>query len=306
MNSEAGEDAETHAAKLLECMILQFKGRIDSCIHPFVELVLTRLTREVATSELRTMCLQVIIAALYYNPDLLMQTLDKLQPANSNQSLFAHFVKQWLDDTHCFQGLHDRKIAVLGLVQLMTVPGDKRHPIINEMVSQLLPSALLLFEGLKVAYQQKANADNQSESDDGEDDDYDPDSDPEDLEDDEDHIPGTRIDFLGRLRSQLNHNSPFPVTSATIEDIEEEILSDAETDSCDDEFEQTALESYTTPLDSDDCPIDEYVEFKAVLENIQNTDPNWFNALMSPLNNQQRKSLNDVYTLALQRKNAAG
>ena len=59
LTGDSGEDAECHAAKLLEVILLQCKGRVDQCIPSFVELVLTRLTREVKTSELRTMCLQV-------------------------------------------------------------------------------------------------------------------------------------------------------------------------------------------------------------------------------------------------------
>lgn len=59
LTGDAGEDAECHAAKLLEVILLQCKGRVDQCIPSFVELVLSRLAREVKTSELRTMCLQV-------------------------------------------------------------------------------------------------------------------------------------------------------------------------------------------------------------------------------------------------------
>jgi hypothetical protein len=167
-----------------------------------------------------------------------------------------------------------------------------------------VPSALLLFDGLKIAYAQKANLENQSESEDEEEEDDDL-SDPEDLEDDEDHIAGIKNNLLHQLVTQLNTNSPFPVTSATIEDIEEDNLSDAETESAEDEYEQTALESYTTPLDNEDCDIDEYDEFKGVLDVIQQSDPNWYNVLMSPLNAQQQKSLKDVFTLAQQRRAAA-
>lgn len=75
------------------------------CIPSFVELVLQRLTREVKTSELRTMCLQVVIAALYYNPQLLFETLEKLQLAVSpTESITSHFIKQWIHDTDCFLG----------------------------------------------------------------------------------------------------------------------------------------------------------------------------------------------------------
>ena len=60
LEGDPGEDPECHAAKLLEVIVLQCKGmNIDQAIPIFVELVLKRLTREVKTSELRTMCLQV-------------------------------------------------------------------------------------------------------------------------------------------------------------------------------------------------------------------------------------------------------
>lgn len=60
ISGEAGEDPECHAAKLIEVMILQCKGQIDAFIPTFVELVLGRLMQEVKSSELRTMCLQVM------------------------------------------------------------------------------------------------------------------------------------------------------------------------------------------------------------------------------------------------------
>lgn len=53
------EDAECHAAKLLEVIILQCKGLVDQYIPSFIELVLARLRRDVKSSELQTMCLQV-------------------------------------------------------------------------------------------------------------------------------------------------------------------------------------------------------------------------------------------------------
>uniref|UniRef100_A0A3P9LH11 Importin 8 n=1 Tax=Oryzias latipes TaxID=8090 RepID=A0A3P9LH11_ORYLA len=78
--ADEGEDAECHAAKLLEVIILQCRGRgIDQCVPLFVEAALERLMRGVKSNELRTMCLQVAIAALYYNPALLVHTMDNMQ-----------------------------------------------------------------------------------------------------------------------------------------------------------------------------------------------------------------------------------
>lgn len=60
LNSDAEDESEVYAAKLLEVIVLQCSGKIDNCLPSFVELVLSRLTRKVKTSELRTMLLQVI------------------------------------------------------------------------------------------------------------------------------------------------------------------------------------------------------------------------------------------------------
>lgn len=59
LSKDMGEDPECHAAKLLEVLLLQYKNRIDAAAPLLVELAASRLLREVRTSELRIMCLQV-------------------------------------------------------------------------------------------------------------------------------------------------------------------------------------------------------------------------------------------------------
>lgn len=48
------------------------------------------------------MCLQVVIAALYYNPSMLLEMLNSLQI--SEKSVTEQFIKQWLHDCDCFLG----------------------------------------------------------------------------------------------------------------------------------------------------------------------------------------------------------
>lgn len=57
--SNTGEDPESHAAKLLECVIIQCRGKLDNIMPKLLEPALERLTKEIKTSELRQMCLQV-------------------------------------------------------------------------------------------------------------------------------------------------------------------------------------------------------------------------------------------------------
>uniref|UniRef100_A0A1B6E1F9 Importin N-terminal domain-containing protein n=1 Tax=Clastoptera arizonana TaxID=38151 RepID=A0A1B6E1F9_9HEMI len=302
LTGDAGEDPECHAAKLLEVIILQCKGHIDQCIPSFVELVLQRLMREVKTSELRTMCLQVVIAALYYSPQLLFETMDKLQLAvPPTESIASHFIKQWIHDTDCFLGLHDRKLCVLGMCTLITMT-PARPVAVNECAQQIVPALILLFDGLKRAYTAKA----QELDEEDEDDENGSDVDEEVLSSDEDDIDETGQGYLESLqdhatKSKKALNSGFNIV-ASIED------GNSGDESDDEDYEppeETALELYTTPLDEDNCTIDEYVIFKEVLQNLRQSDPAWYNALTGHLSVEEQKSLQDIIVLAEQRQAAA-
>ncbi|KAM7163551.1 importin-7 [Macrochelys suwanniensis] len=276
----AGEDAECHAAKLLEVIILQCKGRgIDQCIPLFVEAALERLTREVKTSELRTMCLQVAISALYYNPHLLLNTLENLRFPNNVEPVTNHFITQWLNDVDCFLGLHDRKMCVLGLCALIDL--EQIPQVLNQVSGQILPAFILLFNGLKRAY--ACHAEHENDSDD--DDEGEEDEEAEELGSDEDDIDEDGQEYLEILAKQAGEDGDD-------EDWEE------------DDAEETALEGYSTIIDDDDNPVDEYQIFKAIFQTIQNRNPVWYQALTHGLNEEQRKQLQDIATLADQRRAA--
>ncbi|KAK8784228.1 hypothetical protein V5799_009407 [Amblyomma americanum] len=65
------------------------------------------------------------------------------------------------------------------------------------------------------------------------------------------------------------------------------------------------MESTTTSLHEEECPVDEYPVSK-VMRGIQNTDPMWFGALTSgPQSVEQKRSPQEVNVLTDQRKAAA-
>uniref|UniRef100_A0A673MGW6 Importin N-terminal domain-containing protein n=1 Tax=Sinocyclocheilus rhinocerous TaxID=307959 RepID=A0A673MGW6_9TELE len=283
LSGDPGEDPECHAAKLLEVIILQCKGRgIDQVVPLFLTTALERLTREVKTSELRTMCLQVAIAALYYSPPLLLNTLENLRFPNNTEPITNHFISQWLKDIDCFLGLHDRKMCVLGLCALMDL--DQRPQAVNQVAGQLLPAAILLFNGLKRAYACRAEHEN-DEDEDGEDGEEEEEN--AELGSDEDDIDDEGQDYLEMLAKQAGEDGDD-------EDWEE------------DDAEETALESYTTLVDDEDNLVDEYQIFKAIIQNVQARDPAWYQALTQCLDEEQRKQLQDIATLADQRQAAHG
>uniref|UniRef100_A0A8C9YY90 Importin 8 n=1 Tax=Sander lucioperca TaxID=283035 RepID=A0A8C9YY90_SANLU len=283
---DAGEDAECHAAKLLEVIILQCRGRgIDQCIPLFVEAVLERLMRGVKSSELRTMCLQVAIAALYYNPALLIHTLENMHFQLNPQPITAHFINQWMNDTEFFLGLHDRKMCIIGLSVLMELPS--RPAVLEGVAAQIVPSILLLFLGLKHLYASRlvnkpdllAHAGAQEE-------------------DQNEEIPSDE-DEVNENHSDMQQQSSMATGQASEDDDEDE---DDYWD--DDGFEGTPLEEYSTPLDYDNGE-DEYRFFTSALLRVQNTDAAWYQCLTAPLSDEQKKQLQEIYSISQQRRSTA-
>uniref|UniRef100_A0A8C2HYH3 Importin 8 n=1 Tax=Cyprinus carpio TaxID=7962 RepID=A0A8C2HYH3_CYPCA len=281
LTSDAGEDTECHAAKLLEVIILQCRGRgIDQCIPLFVEAVLERLTRGVKSSELRTMCLQVVIAALYYNPTQLIHTLENIRFPHSPEPITAQFINQWMNDTEFFLGLHDRKMCIIGLSVLMELPS--RPAVLEEVAGQIVPSILLLFLGLKHIYASRVLNK--------------PDLEihhvcfPEEIPSDEDEV---------RQKGVALQSSGAP-TGNDNEDEDDEDDDEYWDDDC---LEGTPLEEYSTPLDYDNGE-DEYQFFTASLLRVQSSDAGWYQSLTSPLSEDQRKQLQEIYNLAQQRRSA--
>jgi hypothetical protein len=97
------EEMESYAAKLLEIIILQFGKKINrNVLYSFVELAITRLRREIAITEYRTLLLQIVIAVLYVDYYYLRECFERWESQNGQQpnTLFNSFIEQWLKDTN--------------------------------------------------------------------------------------------------------------------------------------------------------------------------------------------------------------
>jgi hypothetical protein len=94
--------------------------------------------------------------------------LSKQQMPNTNDSILSHFVKQWIHDTDCFLGIHDRKLWVVGMCTLISL-GNAKPQVLSEVSNDIIPSLILIFDGLKRAYEARAEAEEEEESDEDED-----------------------------------------------------------------------------------------------------------------------------------------
>ena len=89
----------------MEIIILQCYNKIDHILPSFLQVIFERLSRDIVSTELRTMCLQVIIAGLWCNTDIVLQTLDQASIAQNNgRSVLLDFIQKWLSDIDCFFG----------------------------------------------------------------------------------------------------------------------------------------------------------------------------------------------------------
>jgi hypothetical protein len=105
MNSNVDDDeAESHAAKLLEVIILQCHHSIENVLPSIFELIFQRLQRDCTNTEVRTMCIQCIVAAFWTNTDAVLRIFDTYS-ANNNDSVLVKFLERWFTDMDGFLGI---------------------------------------------------------------------------------------------------------------------------------------------------------------------------------------------------------
>ena len=77
---------------------------------------------------------------------------------------------------------------------------------------------------------------------------------------------------------------------------------DSDEDDDDDfDYDETALESFVTPLDDDDTAPDEYAIFRQIYDGVQAQNMPWFQKLASGLNDDSMKSIQEIFKLGEQR-----
>jgi len=286
LNANVDDDeAESHAAKLLEIVILQCHNKIDHVLPSLLQIVFERLAREIISTELRTMCLQVVVAGLWCNTEVVLQTLDNYSLAQNNgRSVLLDFLEKWLSDIDCFFGLHDRKICTLGLCTLLQLATKRPHDV-AQIADKILPSTCTLLENLEKVYAARAqeNSDDEYEEVDGDFDEVDSDDD----EDDKKAISKKMNGIENTKDDKLN------------DDDDDSDLDDSDDEEYD-EYDKTLLENYSSCIDAND-EVDEFVIFKDTLQALQTTEPQFYQLITSSLTPDQCKAIQNFITTANRR-----
>jgi hypothetical protein len=266
LSDELTEDAESHAAKLFEVLLIQYKGLIDHAVLPIVNVVVTRMQRDISTRSLRTMCLQVIIASVVYNPPSVIAYLDHPLP-NTSTTLLTEIVSQWLANASLLVGLHERKLFIIGLCTLLYT-ADKRPPVLNTHTQYLLPTAIFVLKNLRRTFDLRSRPYQLASK----------------LDDEtcEEHEVGDEDDVVDGPSDKQQYSYDGG-------DCDDDVQDDCE---------ETVFESFETELDKVDDPIHEYKMFRGVLLHLCAKDSAWYHMLMSHLNEDYKKDLDMILHLA--------
>ncbi|KRX84006.1 Importin-7 [Trichinella sp. T6] len=268
------------AVKLMEIIILQFRGKVETFLCPAIELVAKRLEVGKRTSDFLIVCLDLFFACLLHNPQLTIEITQRLYVNEQKETLLHYFLANWFSDMNIFISLHDRKMCLIGLCSLIQL--NQRPPVVAELGSRILPSCITTLKALSRLYDNKLKKQNEESSDEE-----------EETEDDSSSESLVSDQESGEAHEDVN---------MFIEKEEDKSDSGNEDEYSDDTDYDEDLEEFSTVVDRNDTGFDEIVIFKETMCNVQVHDPQWYSSLVSNMSAEELAQLRDVFETAERRR----
>ncbi|CAO2045785.1 unnamed protein product [Urochloa humidicola] len=282
MMDEHMEDSDIEPApKLIEVLFQNCKGNVDQWVEHYLRITIERL-RRTQKPYLKCLLVQVIANALYYNPLLTLETLNKLGVAGD---IFSHWFAMLQEVKKSgarvnFKREHDKKVCCLGLTSLIGLPADK---IPAEALDRIFKATLELLVAYKdqVAENKKQNEEAEDDMDGfdaDEEDDEEVDSDKDMGLDDEDGDEVSSLQ-LQKLAAEARGFQP----------------ADEDDDSDDDFSDDDELQS---PIDE----VDPFIFFVETVQGLQASDPARLQNLMQTLDFRYQALASGIAQHAEERK----
>ncbi|VDL11639.1 unnamed protein product [Hymenolepis diminuta] len=273
-DDEDSDSGAMHAAKLLEVLIINYRGQLDSYVPEFIKSAINAI-RVTSSTDLRIRCLLVIIASIITSSPLVLPIFCSHMWPDTETPILEKVLKLWLDGINKFHGVHDQRVCVLGLCTLLNLSADQRPPVIDAGSSQFLPNILHVLNALKESYATKRELEKEVEEEDDQSDDDDDQSEGgtgEAVDSDVDVVDeesSKYLDLLEAVEADLHTEN------------EDEGLDggDDEDDFNDDYDTNSLIEAYTTELDKEENEMDEYVTFYHLMTQLETSDTHWYQRL---------------------------
>jgi hypothetical protein len=149
-STQLGATDRMHACKLAESVMLNIRGRSDRAIPVFLNRAVELMTRKnvneepIITSALYLHALELIINALFYNPQLTIAFLD-------SRSATGFFFNKWAAKVDKFNRVHDCKLGIMAISTILSEL-DRLPDAMKEASASLIHVALRLFAVLPKAF----------------------------------------------------------------------------------------------------------------------------------------------------------
>ncbi|KAJ9563508.1 hypothetical protein OSB04_008668 [Centaurea solstitialis] len=127
MSDKNLEDNDIEPAPKLIAVVLQnCRGQVDLWVEPYLRITVERLHRA-ERPFLKCLLMQVVADALYYNPSLTLNILQKLGVATEIFNLWFQMLQQTKKNgvRVNFRRENDKKVCCLGLTSLLSLPVDQ-------------------------------------------------------------------------------------------------------------------------------------------------------------------------------------
>ncbi|KAJ1730561.1 Nonsense-mediated mRNA decay protein 5 [Coemansia biformis] len=142
-SDRVGESDRICACKLAEAIMLHGRGRVDGMIPGFLSLAAAYLLVDdaIKTAQFRVHVLEIVLNALYYNPAITLSVLEQYQ---WTEGVFTRL----LQSVDKFARVHDKKLLILGLTSILTVPAAQLPASLQSGLPQVFAGVLQSFQSL--------------------------------------------------------------------------------------------------------------------------------------------------------------
>lgn len=131
--------------KLAECLMLNLRGCIDDKLPLFIKLAMTVLTTEPRMAKaFKIHLMDMVINAIYYNPQLTLNILESQQWTN-------RFFSLWFSNIGLLTRVHDKKLSICAISSLLCLPSASIPQSIQPGWPRLMQGAVKLFQTLPAA-----------------------------------------------------------------------------------------------------------------------------------------------------------
>ncbi|KAJ2796906.1 Nonsense-mediated mRNA decay protein 5 [Coemansia furcata] len=294
-SDRVGENDRVCACKLMEAIMLHGRNKIDGMIPGFISLAAAYLLSNdaIETPSFLVHSLEVVLNALHYNPSVALTVLEQYK---WTEGIFTRL----LQNAAKFSRVHDKKLMILGLTAVLSVPAAQLPPALQSGLPQLFEGVLQTFRSLDTAIEAREAIQRMYEggSDDDLDNEYEWDGNDDDFDggDDEDgDVDDLENEYLQHLASKASK----ALGGEGGADIEDGLGSD---DDDDDEYDDDGLEeeySMDTPLDH----IDAYLVLQERLTEMQALNAGTYNTIMQSLSAESGQFLRSLIDEADKKRN---